>query len=183
MISFHVLAIPLSRSDATGRCEYLFHLHRSGYSVVIHFRTDRSATLLFKFKTLALRCRGSEASNRSHGVQPATRVSGTSSIARDNEQIGKYHDFHENCLSTAGGGNLPVFQGAQKLRLDALRFVLVRRRTMKYKTAKTATKRMIQCESVFTILPSHQRWRSGPAALGKLSRPPKPRRCTKAPSQ
>src|SRR5262245_51593389 len=86
-----------------------------------------------------------EASNRSQRC-----ASGTSSIARDNEQSGKYHDYHENCLSTAAGRNRPAFQGGQKLRLDALRFVLVRHRTMKYKTANTATKRTIQCESVFT---------------------------------
>jgi len=123
-----------------------------GYSVVIHLRTDRSVTLLFKFKTLAFASatsrRGIESIARS--APPFTCVSGTSSIARDNEQNGKYHDYHENCLSTAGGRNLPMFQGGQKLRLDALRFVLVRRRTMKYKTANTATKRTIQCDLVFT---------------------------------
>ncbi len=108
-------------------------------------------TLLFKFKTLAFASatsrRGIESIARS--APPFTCVSGTSSIARDNEQNGKYHDYHENCLSTAGGRNLPMFQGGQKLRLDALRFVLVRRRTMKYKTANNAAKRTIQCELVF----------------------------------
>jgi hypothetical protein len=52
VISFHVFTISAgSRSDATGLCEYLFHGCTSGYSVVINFRTDRSATLLFNFKT------------------------------------------------------------------------------------------------------------------------------------
>src|SRR6266536_4043663 len=51
--------------------------------------------------------RRGEASNRSQGVRPVTCVGRTSSIARDNEQGGKYHDYHENCLSTAGGRNLP----------------------------------------------------------------------------
>ena len=95
--------------------------------------------------------RRGEASNRSQAVQPVTRASGTSSIARDNETSSKYHDYRENCLSTAGRRNLPMFQGGQEL-LDARRFVLVRRRTIKYKTANTATNRTIQCESVFTNL-------------------------------
>jgi hypothetical protein len=52
VMSFHVLTISgLSRSDATGHCEYVFHRHSSGYSVVINFRTDRWATLLFNFRT------------------------------------------------------------------------------------------------------------------------------------
>src|SRR6266481_3171879 len=45
----------VSRCNATGHCEYLFHRRRCGYSVVIHFRTDRSATLLFNFKTRKFR--------------------------------------------------------------------------------------------------------------------------------
>src|SRR5262249_40197786 len=49
----HVLPVcRLSRSNATGHCEYLFHRHRCGYSVFIHFRTDPKTTVLFNFKTL-----------------------------------------------------------------------------------------------------------------------------------
>jgi len=91
--------------------------------------------------------RRGEASNSIARSAPVTCASGTSSSA--GEQSGKYHDYHKNCLSIAGARNPPVFQDRQ-LRLDVLRFVLVRRRTMKYKTAKTATKRTIQCELAFT---------------------------------
>ena len=42
-----------------------------------------------------------------------------------------------------------ISRSGQKLPLDELRFVLVRHRTIKYKTANNAAKRTIQCELVF----------------------------------
>jgi hypothetical protein len=51
----------------------------SGYSVVIHFRTDRSATLLFKFKTLAF--------------AKATAWRGIESIARSAPRYLRERDF------------------------------------------------------------------------------------------
>ena len=74
-ILFHMLAISaVSRCNATGHCEYLFHRRRCGYSVVIHLRTDRSATLLFNFKTRKFRRLFNERRLPSRRVNIATAV-------------------------------------------------------------------------------------------------------------
>ena len=63
-------------------------------------------------------------------------------------QSGEHRDYHENAFRLRTAEMFQCLRAGQKLWLDALRFV--RRRTMKYKTANTATKRMIQCVLVFT---------------------------------
>ena len=56
-ISFHRLtSSALSRSNATSHCEYVFHGCECSYSLSMHDRTDRRATLLFNFKT-RIRCK------------------------------------------------------------------------------------------------------------------------------
>src|SRR5262249_9221436 len=61
-ISFHVLTVSalsksaLSKCSANSHCEYVVHGGLCSYSPFVHLGTDRSATLLFNFKTRNFRC-------------------------------------------------------------------------------------------------------------------------------
>src|SRR5262245_46671531 len=68
----------------------------------------------------------------------------------ENVQRWKYRDWHENASRLLTDEMFQCFRTGQTPPLDATRFLFVRRSTIKYKTANTATKRTIQCELVFT---------------------------------
>ena len=51
-ISFHIVPVSIgSNSNAIRYCEYLIPDPLWSYPILIHFETDRSATLLFNFRT------------------------------------------------------------------------------------------------------------------------------------